>query len=217
MRLRRVISGLIAPALIAPPLFEFQPLTQHDRLAAPSGASNGAMLLLDKNYFDLLGLPRGFAIDEQALESAYRELLSAVHPDRFVTESPEQRRLAMQAATLANEAWRCLRDPCSRAAYVCRLAGVSVEAAARSGASAEFLTSQMAWREALDEARLSADRPALAALRDEVARARTRILSDIASMIDARDDLEAAAKLVAQLMYVDRFSEQVDDAFDDLS
>ena len=26
------------------------------------------MLLLDKNYFDLLNLPRVFAIDEQALE-----------------------------------------------------------------------------------------------------------------------------------------------------
>ena len=90
------------------------------------------MLLLDKNYFDLLGLPRAFGIDEQALETSYRELVSAVHPDRFVTESPEQRRLAMQAAALANEAWRCLRDPCERAAYLCQLAGTSVEAAARS-------------------------------------------------------------------------------------
>jgi molecular chaperone HscB len=181
------------------------------------GVSIALMQLLDKNYFDLLGVPRRFAIDEQALESAYRELVSAVHPDRFVTESPEQRRLAMQAATLANEAWRCLRDPCSRAAYLCRLAGVSIEAAARKGASADFLTAQMEWREALDEARLSADRSALAALSETVVRARSQLLTDVANMIDTRDDLEAAAGLVGQLMYIDRLSEQVGDALDDLS
>ena len=175
------------------------------------------MLLLDKNYFDLLGLPRAFGIDEQALETAYRELVSAVHPDRFVTESPEQRRLAMQAATLANEAWRCLRDPCERAAYLCRLAGTSVEAAARSGVSTEFLTAQMAWREALDEARLAHHQPSLVALRDEVTLARNQTLSQVADAIDTRNDFEAAAGLVGRLLYIDRFAVQVDDALDDLS
>lgn len=175
------------------------------------------MLLLDKNYFDLLNLPRVFAIDVQALERQYRDLVAAVHPDRFVTDSPEQRRLAMQAATLANEAWRCLRDPCSRAAYLCRLEGVAVDNAARAGASAEFLTEQMEWREALDEARLGGRRADLQALQVDVATARQRVLATVAEFIDTRADFEAAAGLVGQLMYIDRFSEQVDEALDDLS
>lgn len=175
------------------------------------------MLLLDKNYFDLLKLPRVFAIDEHLLETSYRELVMVVHPDRFVTDSPEQRRLAMQAATLANEAWRCLRDPCSRAAYLCRLAGVVVDNAARKGASAAFLTQQMEWREALDEARLAARRDALEALRSEVNSARGSALAEIGELIDTRGDFEEAAARVGQLMYIDRFSEQVDEALDDLS
>jgi molecular chaperone HscB len=175
------------------------------------------MLLLVKNYFDLLQLPRAFSVDEQALESAYRELVAVVHPDRFVTDSPEQRRLAMQAATLANEAWRCLRDPASRAAYLCRLEGVSVDNAARAGASAEFLSEQMAWREALDEARLDSNRIMLESLQQDVRVARDKAIRDIADLIDVRGDFEAAARRVGQLMYIDRFSEQVDEALDDLS
>jgi len=175
------------------------------------------MLLLDKNYFDLLNLPRTFAIDERLLEQQYRDLVAAVHPDRFVTDSPEQRRLAMQAATLANEAWRCLRDPCSRAAYLCRLAGVAVDSVARAGASPEFLTEQMEWREALDEARLGARLPDLEALGRNVALARDRVLGRLAEFIDTRADFEAAARVVGQLMYIDRFAEQVEVALDDLT
>ena len=175
------------------------------------------MLLLDKNYFDLLNLPRAFVVDERLLEKQYRELVAAVHPDRFVTDSPEQRRLAMQAATLANEAWRCLRDPCSRAAYLCRLEGVAVDAVARAGASPEFLTEQMEWREALDEARLAARLADLEALGKNVALARDRAIGRLAELIDTRADFEAAARVVGQLMYIDRFSEQVEEALDDLS
>jgi hypothetical protein len=39
----------------------------------------------------------------------------------------------------------------------------------------------------------------------------------VTELIDTRADFEAAAGLVGQLMYIDRFSEQVDEALDDLS
>ncbi len=174
------------------------------------------MLLLDKNYFEVLNLPRAFHIDSARLEKNYRELLSAVHPDRFVTDSAEQRRLAMQAATLANEAWRCLKDPVERAAYLCRLGGQPVESIARTGVSAEFLAEQMAWREALDEARDASDRAAIETLQTEVAEVRASLLIQLAQLIDDRADFSNAANCVSRLMYVDRFAAQVDDALDAL-
>ena len=175
------------------------------------------MLLLEKNFFDLLSMPRAFAIDEAALEGHYRQLVAAVHPDRFATDSAEQRRLAMQAATLANEAWRCLRDPVSRAAYLCRLSGVSVDDASRTGADPAFLAEQIEWRESLDEARLAADLGALESLRDSVHSARGALLSAIAAAIDQHADFQGAAQAVGRLMYVDKLVEQVDDAIDDIS
>ena len=64
--------------------------------ATPQGAPG--------NHFQLFGLPQGFAVDREALDRAYRELQAAVHPDRHVSGSDAQQRLAMQQATRVNEA-----------------------------------------------------------------------------------------------------------------
>lgn len=175
------------------------------------------MLLLDKNYFEVLSMPRAFALDASRLEQNYRDLLSTVHPDRFVTESPAQRRLAMQAATLANEAWRCLRDPVDRAAYLCRLGGQVIDSTSRSNVPPDFLAEQMAWREELDEARGAGDRVAIEALQEKVECARSLFLEQLANLIDGQADFPRAASYVSRLMYVARFAEQVEDTLDSLA
>jgi molecular chaperone HscB len=43
------------------------------------------MELLQRNYFELMGLPTQFEIDLTLLDQHYRKLQSEVHPDRFVT------------------------------------------------------------------------------------------------------------------------------------
>lgn len=175
------------------------------------------MLLLDKNYFEVLNLPRAFSIDTALLEQHYRDLMAAVHPDRFVTEVPEQRRLAMQAATLANEAWRCLRDPVERAAYLCRLGGQPVDPASRARVAPDFLAEQMAWREALDEARETTNREAMLALQAQVSQLHSHLIERIRRHIDDEGDFSGAASCVSQLMYVARFAEQIDDVLDGLA
>ena len=68
-----------------------------------------------RNHFDLLGLPARYAVDPARLEHGYRELQSQVHPDRFAASTEVERRVAMQWAARANEAYRTLRDPLERA------------------------------------------------------------------------------------------------------
>ncbi|MEA5097896.1 MAG: co-chaperone HscB, partial [Burkholderiaceae bacterium] len=62
-----------------------------------------------QNHFDLFHLPQQFALDMTALDSAYREVLGQVHPDRFVNASEADRRAALQWATQANEAYQTLK------------------------------------------------------------------------------------------------------------
>jgi molecular chaperone HscB len=64
-----------------------------------------------QNHFQLFGLPLTFGIDLARLEQGYRDLQSRVHPDRHAAGSEAERRVAMQWATRANEAYRTLRDP----------------------------------------------------------------------------------------------------------
>jgi len=74
-----------------------------------------------QNHFELFHLPQRFAIDTSALEKAYREVQSRVHPDKFARATNAEKRVAMQWATRANEAYQTLKNPFKRAAYLCEL------------------------------------------------------------------------------------------------
>jgi len=67
-----------------------------------------------QNHFELFHLPQRFAIDMDALDHAYREVQNRVHPDRFGSATDTEKRVAMQWATRANEAYQTLRSPFRR-------------------------------------------------------------------------------------------------------
>ena len=67
-----------------------------------------------QNHFDLFALPAKFAVDMGALDAAYRDVQGQVHPDRFVNASDAEKRVAMQWATRANEAYQTLKNPQKR-------------------------------------------------------------------------------------------------------
>src|SRR5258708_21445700 len=96
-----------------------------------------------RDHFELLGLPVRFAVDAALLERGYRGLQSQVHPDRFATATEAERRVAMQWATRANEAYRTLRDPLERARYLLHLRGYDTEEESNTAMPADFLLPQM--------------------------------------------------------------------------
>ncbi len=156
------------------------------------------------DHFDLFGLTPSFAVDLDALEAAYKRVQAQVHPDRFATGSAAERRVAMQWATRANEAYRVLRDPGKRAAYLCECHGVAIEAESNTSMPPAFLMQQMAWREALDDD-VHAGGCGVDELIAEVEQARTETLGALAQAIDVLADYVRAAALVRQLMFIDRF------------
>lgn len=164
------------------------------------------------DHFALFALPSRFAIDEAALEHAYREVQARVHPDRHAGGSAAERRVAMQWAARANEAYAVLRSPLERARYLCEQAGAAIDAESNTAMPADFLMQQMQWREALEEARGDRDGAALQQLTAIMTAERDRLIASIGSALDGRGDAAAAAGLVRRLMFVDRFREELRDA-----
>jgi molecular chaperone HscB len=162
---------------------------------------------LDSDDFELFGLPRRFALDRDELDARWRALQANVHPDRFAAEGGAAQRIAMQWAVRVNEAYQRLKHPLKRAAYLCELAGVSIDAENNTAMPAGFLMQQMEWRESLDDA---ADLPAVETLADEVATHRRQALAALATTLDERHDTTAAAQQVRALMFVERFADDVD-------
>ncbi len=168
---------------------------------------------LDSDDFELLGLPRRFAQDRPTLDARWRELQGKVHPDRFVAEGAAAQRVAMQWAVRVNEAYQRMKDPLKRAAYLCELNGVSLQAESNTAMPPGFLIQQMEWREALEE------KPSLKtveALNHEVMAHREKALAELQSLLDERADFVAAAQQVRALMFVERFADDIDQRLDAL-
>jgi molecular chaperone HscB len=161
-----------------------------------------------RNHFALFDLPPRFALDEEALDTAYRRVQDKVHPDRFAAAGPAEKRVAMQWAAHANEAYRTLRSPVARAAYLCAMHGQAIDAESNTAMPAEFLMQQMGWREELDVAR-AGDAGAARALADEVQERRQEVLTRVASALDERHDYAAAAAAVRELHFIDRFRDEL--------
>jgi molecular chaperone HscB len=150
------------------------------------------------------------------LDAKWKQLQGAAHPDRFATETAAAQRIAMQWAVRINEAYRRLKNPLTRAAYLCSLHGVDLEAESNTAMPPAFLMQQMEWRDALSEA-VTLD--AVDALADEVAASRKATLESLQAQIDgaATVDWRAVAGSVRGLMFVDKFMSDIDRRVDALS
>ena len=162
---------------------------------------------LDSDDFELFGIARCFALDRAALDARWRALQAEVHPDRFAAEGAAAQRIAVQWAVRVNEAYQRLKDPLQRAAYLCELNGAAIEAENNTAMPTAFLMQQMAWREALDEAR---ELPVVEQLADDVAAHRGTALNQLQATLDHDRNYAVAAQQVRALMFVERFAHDVD-------
>ena len=157
---------------------------------------------LDDNDFVLFGLPERFTIDRADLDARWRQLQSTAHPDRFAAAGAAAQRLAMQWSVRINEAYRRLREPLTRAAYLCELRGAPIAAHSNTAMPGQFLVQQMAWREALEEAEGDA---VLVALDAEVSAAESDLIAQLAVLLDVEDAPALAAERLRALMFIQRF------------
>lgn len=168
---------------------------------------------LSDDDFRLFGLPERFAQDSAAIDARWKELQREAHPDRFAAQGAAAQRVAMQWSVRINEAYRRLKDPLKRAAYLCELRGASIDAESNTAMPAQFLMEQMEWREALDEAGNTGD---LDALQAQLDLARRQALGTIEKALDQDGDAKAAAQQVRALMFIERFAHDVEARFDRL-
>ncbi|MBS0309394.1 MAG: Fe-S protein assembly co-chaperone HscB [Proteobacteria bacterium] len=166
-----------------------------------------------KTHFDLFHLPQRFAIDLAALDSAYHEVQNQTHPDKFANAGSAEKRVAMQWATRANEAYQTLKNPLARAKYLCELNGIDLQTESNTAMPPAFLMQQMEWREALDDARAAKDVGALENLEAELKSARTAEIAQLTQQLDASDFVQASQG-VRRMMFIEKFEEDVAHVFD---
>ncbi|HEX5803751.1 MAG TPA: Fe-S protein assembly co-chaperone HscB [Azospira sp.] len=164
------------------------------------------------DHFALMGLPRAFRIDAAALDARYRELQAEVHPDRFAHAPDAERRLSLQWATRANEAYQVLKKPLPRARYLLHLLGHDVGAENNTAMPAEFLMEQMEWREGVAEARAAGDHHELEHLHHRLRERMNASYDELAALLDETQDFDAASDRVRRLMFLEKLLSDIDEA-----
>ena len=172
------------------------------------------MISLQANDFELFDVPAQFAQDRAQLDVRWKTLQREAHPDRFAAEGAAAQRVAMQWSVRINEAYQRLKDPLKRAAYLCELRGAPVQAENNTAMPASFLMQQMAWRESLDD---TESLEGLEALADEVAAEQRRVQQELARLLDEAQDPAQAVGQVRALMFIERFTQEVNAKLDQLT
>lgn len=159
-------------------------------------------------YFTLFQLEPQFDIDTDSLEQNYRTLAARFHPDRFASASAFEQKQAVMMSSTVNEAYRTLKNPTDRAAYLLRQQGIDADAPEHTSFAPEFLMQQMEWRETLAEARGGQDQTALPALDKEISGAQQELWWDLREAF-RRQQYEDAAQLVRQGRFLDKLKKEI--------
>ena len=167
---------------------------------------------MNQDYFELFELPARFAIDISELEQTLRSKSSQVHPDRFATASDTEKRVAMQWASLINEAYQVLKNPIKRATYLCEQQGMDVAAESNTSMPPAFLFKQMEWREDLDAA--AGNQEALEQLMQQVQGEVDVLNQEMGDLIDQQKDWSGAVEKLRQWMFIDKFRREIKEQLD---
>jgi molecular chaperone HscB len=84
------------------------------------------------DYFSALGLTRKLHVDMAGLEREFYRLSRKLHPDLFARATAREQEWSTEKTSQLNDAYRTLKDPIARTAYLLELEGVKLEEQSRN-------------------------------------------------------------------------------------
>ena len=141
------------------------------------------------SYFDMLELPRQFALNLKTLETVYFEAQRSYHPDRLVGKSDAERTASVLRSQVLNDAYDTLKNPLRRAEHLLELQGI-VALDDDTPVPPALLMEMMELRESIADA--GQDGAALARALEDVKARMAHTLSQMEVLFEATDYPRAA-------------------------
>ena len=159
-------------------------------------------------YFNLFQLEPSFNIDTEALEQSYRALAARFHPDKFASASAFEQKQAVMMSSTINDAYRTLKSPIDRAAYLLKSQNIDADAPEHTLFSPEFLMQQMEWRETLMDAQIEQNHDAIRALDQEIQEVQSSLYQDLQQAFE-QQDYESAAQWVRHGRFLNKLRNEI--------
>lgn len=159
-------------------------------------------------YFNLFQLEPSFNINTEALEQTYRALAARFHPDKFASASAFEQKQAVMMSSTINDAYRTLKSPIDRAAYLLKSQNIDADAPEHTSFSPEFLMQQMEWRETLMDAQMEQNHDAIRALDQEIQEVQSNLYQDLQQAFE-QQDYESAAQWVRHGRFLNKLRNEI--------
>ena len=159
-------------------------------------------------YFNLFQLEPSFNIDTETLEQTYRALAARFHPDKFASASAFEQKQAVMMSSTINDAYRTLKSPIDRAAYLLKSQNIDADAPEHTSFSPEFLMQQMEWRETLMDAQMEQNHDAIRALDQEIQEVQNNLYQDLQQAFE-QQDYESAAQWVRHGRFLNKLRNEI--------
>ena len=159
-------------------------------------------------YFNLFQLEPSFNIDTEALEQTYRTLAARFHPDKFASASAFEQKQAVMMSSTINDAYRTLKSPIDRAAYLLKSQNIDADAPEHTSFSPEFLMQQMEWRETLMDAQMEQNHDAIRALDQEIQEVQSSLYQDLQQAFE-QQNYESAAQWVRHGRFLNKLRKEI--------
>ena len=159
-------------------------------------------------YFNLFQLEPSFNIDTEALEQTYRALAARFHPDKFASASAFEQKQAVMMSSTINDAYRTLKSPIDRAAYLLKSQNIDADAPEHTSFSPEFLMQQMEWRETLMDAQMEQNHDAIRALDQEIQEVQSSLYQDLQQAFE-QQEYESAAQWVRHGRFLNKLRKEI--------
>jgi molecular chaperone HscB len=166
---------------------------------------------LNQNYFELFGLPVDYQLDKKLLHDNHQKLQSAFHPDRFVSGTDQEKRIAVQKASWINEAYEILHNPVKRARYMLEIGGLKMDDEHETTADTAFLIEQIELREEMDQCKSCQDPMRCCDHVTGKLDQRSKEYAEKFEILYQQGELEQARQVSKKMQFVERILEQVDD------
>lgn len=137
------------------------------------------------NYFEFYEIPVKFNIDENSLKVKFYKTAKENHPDFFINDENLYLQ-ALSTSSTNNEAFKCLSDFHSRAAYILKLS----ENVFDEKLSPAFLIEMMEINEAVDEMRVENNIEKLKNLTVEIEKMNKSFDDELRELTDLADKAE---------------------------
>jgi len=170
--------------------------------------------ILSQNYFSLFDLPVSFTINLDELESRYRDLQRALHPDRYASASDQERRISVQQTAHLNEAFHTLRDIPRRARYLLELKGIDFDDEKDTHFDGAFLMEQMELREELEAIEQAPDPlEKVTQFLADLSQRKQRIFVGLEALFsdESPENLDKAKQTVQKIRFLNRLQQEAEE------